>query len=101
MLSSQWVSAGGYFILLFVLIGFFSEVLSVTPPVLLKVIHVSHLQVQLANEISLKHIKPLSVIALKATMKPSGECTGERENVPRKFIGKKGNSLERSYCNLA
>ena len=77
---------------------FFQEKsISVTPPVLLKVTHVSYPQVQLANEISLKPIKNvLSRTDLKSSMKPSGKHTRkEREggNVSRTFREKQGKKV--------
>lgn len=78
---------------------FFQEKsITVTPPVLLKAIHISYPQVQLGNEISLKPTKNgLSRIALKSSMKPSGQHTSEEReggNVSRKFRENQGESMK-------
>lgn len=72
-------SDGFYVFFLFLASEFFQEkVISVTPPVLLKVTHISYPQVQLANEISLKPIKnDLPGIPLQSSMKPSGRHTSK------------------------
>lgn len=82
---------------------FFQEKsITVTPPVLLKGIHISYPQVQLGNEISLKPTKNgLSRIALKSSMKPSGQHTSEEReggNVSRKFRENQGESMKWDYA---